>query len=54
MKAVADNGNDLSFDFAVNSKSGVATLKVRSNKALDQNNPGSANSITYRGNIREY
>lgn len=54
MKAVADNGNDLSFDFAVNSKSGVATLKVRSNKALDQNNPGSANSITYKGNIREY
>lgn len=54
LKAVADNGANLSFDFAVNSKSGVATLKVRSNKSLDQNNPGAANSITYKGNIREY
>lgn len=54
IKVTADNGSTLSFDFAVNSKTGVATLKVRSNKSLDQNNPGGANSITYKGNIREY
>ncbi|HJE89347.1 hypothetical protein [Rikenella microfusus] len=54
IKVVADNGNNLSFDFAVNSKTGIATLRVRSNKSLDQNNPGGANSITYKGNIREY
>ncbi|WP_283391659.1 hypothetical protein [Millionella massiliensis] len=54
MKATADNGNTLNFNFAVNSKTGIATLKVRSNKSLDQNNPGGANSITYKGNIREY
>ncbi|MDE5945371.1 MAG: hypothetical protein K2G93_07300 [Rikenella sp.] len=54
IKVTADNGSALSFDFAVNSKTGVATLKVRSNKSLDQNNPGGANSITYKGNIREY
>ncbi len=52
--AVADNGANLNFDFAINPKSGVAILKVRSNKSLDQNNPGAANSITYKGNIREY
>ena len=54
IKAVADNGSNLSFDFAINSKTGLATLRVRSNKSLDQNNPGGANSITYKGNIREY
>ncbi len=54
LKAVADNGNNLNFDFAINSKTGVATLRVRSNKSLDQNNPGGQNSITYKGNIREY
>ncbi len=54
IKVVADNGNNLNFDFAVNSKTGIATLRVRSNKSLDQNNPGGQNSITYKGNIREY
>lgn len=54
LKAVANNGNNLNFDFAINSKTGVATLRVRSNKSLDQNNPGGQNSITYKGNIREY
>ncbi|MCC8062142.1 MAG: hypothetical protein LIO68_02725 [Rikenellaceae bacterium] len=54
LKAVADNGNNLNFDFAINSKTGIATLRVRSNKSLDQNNPGGQNSITYKGNIREY
>lgn len=54
IKAVGDNGANLNFDFAVNSKTGVATLRVRSNKSLDQSNPGGQNSITYKGNIREY
>lgn len=54
VKAVGDNGSNLSFDFAVNAKTGVATLRVRSNKSLDANNPGAQNSITYKGNIREY
>lgn len=54
IKVVGDNGSNLSFDFAVNAKTGVATLRVRSNKSLDQNNPGGQNSITYKGNIREY
>lgn len=54
IKVVGDNGSNLNFDFAVNSKTGIATLRVRSNKSLDQNNPGGQNSITYKGNIREY
>lgn len=54
MKATGDTGANLSFDFAINAKTGIATLRVRSNKSLDTNNPGGQNSITYKGNIREY
>lgn len=51
IKAIAADGSQLSFDFAINSKTGMATLRLRSNKGLAG---GTASSITYRGNIREY
>lgn len=54
LKVVGDTGANLSFDFAINAKTGIATLRVRSNKSLDPNTPGGQNSITYKGNIREY
>lgn len=51
MKAIAADGAQLSFDFAINSKTGTTTLRLRSNKGLAG---GTASSITYRGDIREY
>lgn len=54
MRAVAETGQNLDLDLAIRAKNGSATLKVRSNKSLDPNNPAAANNITYAGNIREY
>ncbi|MCH5306351.1 MAG: hypothetical protein J1E79_07710 [Rikenella sp.] len=53
MKAVSDKGANLDFDFVIDAKKGTAQLKVRSNKAL-VGGAGGANSITYKGEIREY
>lgn len=54
MKAVSDQGANLTFDMALNAKTGLGTVKVRSNKSLDPNNPAAPNQITYKGAVREH
>lgn len=53
IKAIAVNGSELVYKFAINSTSGAATIRLRSNKSLDNTITG-LNAITYKGTIREY
>lgn len=45
IKAVADGGANVTYTFAINAKSGMATLRIASNKA---------SSLTYKGSVREH
>lgn len=49
----SNEGEKLTYTFTINAKTAAAQLRVRSNKALDPNVPGSPNTILYKGNIRE-